>query len=65
MIIQIVVVELGKSSIITGINGNLKEMQEIVGGSIQAVYSFPEEVALIFNDEDKVHGLHLNRGAMG
>lgn len=40
----------------------LKEMQRIVGGYIQAIYPFPEEVALICNDEGKLQGLPLNRG---
>lgn len=42
--------------------GGLKEMQHIVGGYIQAIYPFPEEVALICNDEGKLQGLPLNRG---
>ena len=59
---QILVVEPGKAPVITEIDGSLKEMQKIVGGTIQAVYPFPEDVVLVCNDESKVLGLPLNRG---
>ena len=60
---RILVVEPGKAPVITEIDGNLQEMQKIVGGSIQAVYPFSsEKVALICNDEGKVLGLPMNRG---
>jgi len=59
---QILVVESGKSPVITEIDGSLKEMQKIVGGTIQAIYPFPDEVALICNDEGRTLGLPLNRG---
>lgn len=36
-------------------------MQQIVGGTIQAVYPFEEPVALICNDEGKLLNLPLNR----
>ena len=59
---QILVVEPQKSPVIMETGGRLKEMQKIVGGTIQAIYPFPEEVALICNDERKILGLPLNRG---
>lgn len=37
----ILVVEPGKVPEIKDISGNLKEMQSIVGGYIQAIYPFP------------------------
>ena len=43
------------------ISGDLKSMQEIVGGSIQAIYPFDEPIALICNEEGKLDGLPLNR----
>lgn len=58
----ILIVEPGKAPVITEIDGSLKEMQKIVGGTIQAIYPFPDEVALICNDEGKSLGLPLNRG---
>lgn len=43
------------------ITGTLEEMQQIVGGLIDAVYPFAEPVALICNDEGKLLGMPLNR----
>ena len=43
------------------IEGSLHSMQEIVGGTIQAVYPFDDSVALICNDEGKLLGLPPNR----
>ena len=39
----------------------LKAMQDIVGGTIQAIYPFEDAVALVCNDEGKLMGLPLNR----
>ena len=39
----------------------LEEMQRIVDGSIQAIYPFEEAVALVCNEEGKLHGLKPNR----
>ena len=36
-------------------------MQKVVGGYIEAIYPFEEEVALICNEEGKIHGLPMNR----
>lgn len=43
------------------IDGSLSSMQELVGGTIQAVYPFSEAVALICNDEGKLLNLPPNR----
>ncbi len=44
------------------ITGNLRSMQEIVGGTIQAIYPFDDpEAVLICNDDGKLIGLPLNR----
>lgn len=43
------------------IDGSLKTMQELVGGTIQAVYPFGEPVALVCNDEGKLQNLPQNR----
>lgn len=59
---RILIVEPGKAPRAAELTGKLKEMQRIVGGYIQAIYPFSEEVALICNDEGKLQGLPLNRG---
>ena len=45
----------------TDIEGDLKSMQTVVGGYIQAVYPFEEPVALVCNEEGKLLGLEPNR----
>ena len=58
---QVVVVEPKKKPMVQDISPDLKSMQRIVGGSIQAVYPFEEPVALICNEEGKLLDLPLNR----
>ena len=43
------------------IDHTLSAMQELVGGTIQAVYPFDDPVALVCNDEGKLLNLPLNR----
>lgn len=44
------------------IDGILESMQNIVGGTIQALYPFNNpEIALVCNDDGKLLGLPLNR----
>lgn len=58
---KILLVEPGKKPVLKEIDGSLKSMQEIVGGTIQALYPFKEPVALICNDEGTLLGLPLNQ----
>ena len=58
---KILFVEPGKEAQPAEIQGDLKEMQAIVGGQIQALYPWEDPVALICNDEGKLLGLPLNR----
>lgn len=44
---QVVIVEPEKKPRVQSIEDSLASMQEIVGGTIQAVYPFDEPVALI------------------
>jgi len=39
----------------------LKEMQNIVGGSIEALYPFEDLVAIVCNEEGKILGMEPNR----
>ena len=45
----------------TEIGEGFSAMQAAVGGPIQAIYPFPEPVALICHEEGKLLGLPLNR----
>lgn len=43
------------------ISDKLKALQQAVGGSIGATYPFDDPVAIVYNDDDKLMGLPLNR----
>lgn len=59
---KILVVEPLNKPFIKEIDGSLESMQNIVGGTIQAIYPFDNpEVALVCNDDGKLFGLPLNR----
>ena len=54
---KILVVEPLEAPKIKEIDGSLEAMQKEVGGYIQALFPFEEPVALICNEEGKLHGL--------
>ena len=58
---RILLIEPERPAVEKEIDGSLKSMQGIVGGTIQAVYPFADSVALICNDEGKLLGLQPNR----
>lgn len=43
------------------IGDDLKSLQEAVGGYIEAIYPFEDNVALICNEEGKINGASPNR----
>ena len=43
------------------LGGALESMQKFVGGTIQAVYPFPDPVVIVCNDDGKLMGLEHNR----
>lgn len=59
---KVLVVEPLRKPTVLDIQDSLKSMQELVGGTIQAVYPFNDTVALVANDEGKLLGLPFNRG---
>ena len=59
--IKVLVVEPMKPCEVREIDGSLETMQAIVGGYIQAVYPYRDEIALICNEEAKLMGLPYNR----
>lgn len=60
-LIHAVLCEPGKWARVTAINHTLADLQQIVGGCIEAVYPFDDPVAIICNEEGKLNGLELNR----
>lgn len=58
---KVLVVEPGKKPCAQEIDSGLRSMQEVVGGYIQAVYPFEDDVAIVCNEEGKLMGLPPNR----
>ena len=58
---NVLMIEPGALPRQTEIGEGLAAMQQAVGGPIQAIYPFPESVALICHEEGKLIGLPLNR----
>ena len=46
-------------------DGELREMQAVVGGRITAVYPYKEPVAIVCNDEALILGMEFNRSLEG
>ena len=44
---------------------HLRALQEIVGGFIEAIYPYEEEVAIVCNEEGLINGLPFNRSVPG
>ena len=61
---KVLVVESGFAPYEKEING-LSQMQETVGGLIQAIYPFEEEVAVVCNEEGILRGMPINRSMEG
>ena len=59
--ITVLKVSPGRSPEVISIPHNLKAMQTLVGGTIQAVYPFENPVAIVCNDDGKLLGLKPNR----
>ena len=57
----VVLVEPNKEARIVKIDNTLKAMQKTVGGYIEAVYPYDDNVAIVCNEEGKIAGLPLNR----
>lgn len=61
---NVLVVEPGYLPYEKEING-LEEMQAVVGGWIEAIYPYKEEVAIVCNEEGLINGLPFNRSVPG
>lgn len=60
--IRVVLLEPGKEARPVEIGHTLEDMEEIVGGMIEAFYPFfDEDVCIVCNEEGKLIGLPLNR----
>ena len=61
---KVLMVEPGFAPYEAEING-LREMQQAVGGRIQAIYPFEEQVGVVCNDEGLINSLPFNRSMPG
>ena len=61
---KVLMVEPGYAPYEKELNG-LEEMQAAVGGLIQAIYPFEEQVAVVCNDEGLINGMEFNRSVPG
>ena len=59
--ITVLIVEPFKPPRVAEISETLSGMQEVVGGYIEEIMPFDDEVALVCNEEGKLHGLQANR----
>ena len=59
--IRVVLLEPMKEARVVEIGSSLQSMQSVVGGLIEAVYPFEEQVCIVCNEEGKLQGLPLNR----
>ena len=58
---KVIMVETGRTAQIVEIGKGLKSMQNAVGGNIEAIDPFEDEVALVCNEEGKFNGSRKNR----
>ena len=59
--IRVLLIEPGKYPRTVEITDSLSDMQQLVGGYIEEYAPFDDDVAIVCNDEGKIHGLPLNR----
>lgn len=59
--IDVIMVEPRKPPKVIMLQDSLEAMQKAVGGDIESYMPFPEEVALVCNDDGKWKGMELNR----
>ena len=58
---NVLLVQPGSYPKAVNIDSGLEALQAAVGGSIEVVYPFDDNVGLIMNEEGKIEGLPLNR----
>lgn len=63
--IEVIMVEPRREPKVIQLEDDLKAMQQAVGGWIEEYMPFPDEVAIICNEEGKMTGMPLNRAIYG
>ena len=62
---RVILVEPGKRARPAEIEEGLQAMQELVGGTLQALYPWRDKAAIVCNDEGRLIQLPLNRVVAG
>ena len=62
--LRVIVVEPHKVPRVEEIDAGLESLQGMVGGYIECIYPFEDQVGLVCNEEGKLQGLPLNRCLM-
>ena len=55
-----IICKVGESACVGEING-YEQMKDVVGGWIESIYPYEDEVAIVCNEEGKIIGLPMNR----
>ncbi len=58
---KVLIFEPMKPGRVEDIGVELKDLQNVVGGYIETVYPFDDDVCLVCNEEGKIHNLPWNR----
>ena len=58
---KVIVVRCGKEPVVENLENKLEAMQKLVGGYIQEVFPWNDNVVLVCNEEGKLIGLRPNR----
>ena len=59
--IRVLLIEPGEKPRLATVEHTLENLQELVGGTIQAVFPFSEHAAILCDDEGKFKGYPPNR----
>ncbi len=59
--IRVLLVEPGEKPVLRTVPHTLENLQKLVGGDLQAVYPWEDNVALVCSDTGKIDGLAPNR----
>lgn len=58
---KIIYIAPGDEAVVSEIGDSLQEMQQAVGGYIEAIYPFEDPIALVCNEEGKVNNMPFCR----
>lgn len=63
--IEVILLQPGREAKVIEMGNDLDTMQNIVDGNIEEYMPFPDDVAIVCNEEGKIRNLDLNRAIKG